>query len=38
MCRQDAASGCPVLRALLRVASGDHFAQQTVVKVLLPSL
>ncbi len=38
MCREGAAEGWPVLRALLRVASGDQFAQQTVLQVLLPGL
>jgi hypothetical protein len=38
MCRQGADVGCPVLRALLRVAVGDEFAQQTVMQVLLPGL
>ncbi len=38
MWRENAAEGWPVLRALLRVAAGDQFAQQTVLQVLLPGL
>lgn len=38
MCREGAAEGWPVLRALLRVATGDEFAQQTVMQALLPGL
>jgi hypothetical protein len=35
MCREGAAEGWPIFRALLRVATGDQFAQQTVLQVLL---
>lgn len=38
MCREGADEGWPVLRALLRVAAGDEFAQQTVMQALLPGL
>ncbi len=38
MCRPGTGKGCPVLRALLRVAAGDEFVQQTVMQALLPGL